>query len=228
MTGLTKRFLTAFGAGAIASLSATSVAAATEWDYLTFFGVSHPVVQYQIGFAKEVEKRTNGELKITVRTLGELPFKASEALKVCGEGLVQMALGYAGFTAGTVPLSGVAGHPFLVRTYEEGAKVWPIIDKYTGAEFKKLGVKTMYHFYWPPQNMFGKGKPILTVADFAGRKIRTTDPKQSEMLNRLGASAVTLDPGEVPVAMDRGLMEGVLTASFNLVGAKWTDFIEWA
>jgi TRAP-type C4-dicarboxylate transport system substrate-binding protein len=48
------------------------------------------------------------------------------------------------------------------------------------------------------------------------------------MLRRLGASTVTLTTAEVPVAMERGLMEGVLTANFNLIGAKWDEFVTWA
>lgn len=217
---------------AVAALAAmlqlpTAVSAATNWDYYSFTGVTHPITKYQMGFAAEVEKRTKGELKITVRPAGELPFRIDEAGKIAGEGLVQMSAAYGGFLAGTVPIAGVGGLPFLVRTFEEGVKVWPIIDKYTRPEFEKIGAKALFHFYWPPQNLFGAGEQIKTAADFAGRKIRTTDPKQAELIKRLGGSSVTLATAEVPVAMQRGLMEGVLTATFNVVGAKWTDFIKW-
>ena len=215
-------------AGLAAALQATSAFAVTNWDYYSFTGVTHPITKYQMSFAAEVEKRTKGELKITVRPAGELPFRIDEAGKIAGEGQVQIAAAYSGFLAGTVPIAGVGGHPFLVRTYQEGLKVWPIIDKYTKPEFEKLGTKVLFHYYWPPQNMFGTGPQIKTAADFAGRKIRTTDPKQAEFIKRLGGSSITLATAEVPVAAQRGLMEGVLTATFNLVGAKWTDFTKWA
>lgn len=223
-----KRALAA-AAGLAAALSASASAfAVTNWDYYSFTGVTHPITKYQMGFAAEVEKRTKGQLKITVRPAGELPFRIDEAGKIASEGLVQISAAYGGFLAGTVPIAGVGGHPFLVRTTEEGLKVWPIIDKYTKPEFEKLGVKVLFFYYWPPQNLFGTGAPIRSAADFAGRKIRTTDPKQAELIKRLGGSSVTLATAEVPVAAQRGLMEGVLTATFNLVGAKWTDFVKWA
>jgi len=226
---MSMRALAAAAFVAAAGLASTPAAAAvTNWDYYSFTGVTHPVTKYQMAFAAEVEKRTKGQLKITVRPAGELPFRIDEAGKIAGEGLVQIASAYSGFLTGTVPIAGITGHPFLVRTTEEGTKVWPIIDKYTKPEFEKLGAKTLFHFYWPPQNLFGSGKPIRTAADFAGRKIRTTDPKQAELIKRLGGSSITLATAEVPVAVQRGLMEGVLTATFNMVGAKWTEFAKWA
>lgn len=225
---MSKRALLAAAGMAAALQLSTAAFAATNWDYYSFTGVTHPITKYQMAFAAEVEKRTKGELKITVRPAGELPFRIDEAGKIAGEGLVQIASAYSGFLTGTVPIAGITGHPFLVRTTEEGTKVWPIIDKYTKPEFEKLGAKTLFHFYWPPQNLFGSGKPIRTVEDFAGRKIRTTDPKQAELIKRLGGSSITLATAEVPVAVQRGLMEGVLTATFNMVGAKWTEFAKWA
>lgn len=217
------------GAGlglALATASAPAVAA-TTWDYYGITGVTHPVSIFLKGFCDEVTKRTNGELKITFRPAGELPFRATEAANIAAQGVVQMSSAYAGFISGTVPKAAIAGHPFLVRTYDDLAKVWPIIDKYTQPEFKKIGVKVLFHFAWPPQNFYGVGKPIKTSDDFAGRKLRVTDPKQAEMLKRLGATSVTLTTAEVPVAMERGLMEGVATAAFNIIGAKWYEFVKW-
>lgn len=213
---------------AAAGSIATAQAATTTWDYYSFTGVTHAVTKYQMAFADEVFKRTNGELKIVVRPAGELPFRIDEAGKIAGEGQVQMASAYAGFLTGTVPIAGISGLPFLVRTYADLEKAYPVIDKFTKPEFEKLGFKTLFYFSWPPQNLFGMNKPIQSAADFANRKIRTTDPKQAEMVKRLGGSSVSLATAEVPVAMQRGLMEGVLTATFNLVTAKWTELVKWA
>ena len=229
---ITRRKLPLVAAAAAGSASLPLIAkparAAIAWDYFSFTGVTHTVTKFQMGFAEEVAKRTNGQLKITVRPAGELPFRADETSRVVGEGLVQIGSAYAGFIAGAVPMAGISGHPFLVRTIDDLNKVYPIIDKHIKPEFAKRGYKTLYWFSWPPQNMFGINKPILKAEDFAGRKIRTTDPKQSELVKRLGGSSITLATAEVPVAMQRGLMEAVLTASFNLVAAKWTELVKWA
>jgi TRAP-type C4-dicarboxylate transport system substrate-binding protein len=65
------------------------------------------------------------------------------------------------------------------------------------------------------------------MEDFAGRKFRTTDVKQAEMLRQFGAASVSLTLAEVPAAVERGVVEGFLTAGFNVVGAKWYEFVKW-
>jgi len=215
--------------GAAALLGDTRAAIAqTKWDLSSMMGATHPITLRYKGFSDEVKKRTDGKLDIVVRPAGELPFKASEVVKAASEGNIQLGQAYQGFISGSIPLASIASLPFLVRTPAELEKVYPIIEKYTKPEFEKNGIKVLYWFTWPVQNVFGKGKPIKTAEDFAGRKIRTTDGKQSEMMKRLGGSAMSIAPAEVPVAMERGVAEGFYTAAFNVMGAKWYEFVTWA
>jgi TRAP-type C4-dicarboxylate transport system substrate-binding protein len=72
-----------------------------------------------------------------------------------------------------------------------------------------------------------KAKPINSLADFAGRKIRTVAPQETEMLKRLNAASVALTLPEVPVALERGVMDGLISASFNVVGTKWYELLKW-
>ncbi len=213
--------------GAAASGGHALAQSKTKWDMYAMTGVTHPITLRYNAFAEEVKKATGGRLEIVVRPAGELPFRATEVVKVAGAGQVQLAEAYQGFISGALPLSSMTSLPFLVRSGEELEKVWPIIDKYTAPLFAKSGVKNLFYHTWPVQNMFGRGKPIRTLEDFKGRKIRSTDGKQAEMLKRLGASSVSLTTAEVPVAMERGVAEGFMTAAFNVIGAKWYEFVEW-
>ena len=203
------------------------VSAQTKWDLYAFPGASHPITVRLGEFAAEVRKQTEGQLIITVRPSGEFPFKATEVVRATGTGQVQMGEGYSGFISGSTPLASIANLPLLVRNSDELDKVWPIIKKYAEPELEKAGVKTLFYFSWPPQNLFGRGPQIKTIEEFAGRKFRTTDGKQSEMLKRLGGSAVSLTLAEVPLAVERGVVDGFMTAGFNVVGAKWSEFVNW-
>jgi TRAP-type C4-dicarboxylate transport system substrate-binding protein len=77
-------------------------------------------------------------------------------------------------------------------------------------------------------NIFGSGPAVHKPQDFAGRKLRTLSPQEAEMLKRLGAASVSLTSSEVPVAFERGTIEGVMTTAFNMIGSKWADFSKWA
>jgi len=212
---------------AVLPFAASVKAQVQQWDMFAFPGATHPITLRLKEFSDEVKKRTNGQLVITVRPAGEFPFKANEVVRATGLGQVQLGEAYSGFISGAVPLASVANLPFLVRTSDELNKVWPIIRKYAEPEFEKAGVKTLFYFEWPQQNLYGRGAQVKKLEDFAGRKFRTTDGKQNEMLKRLGAAAVSLTLAEVPVAVERGVVDGFVTAGFNVVGAKWHEFVKW-
>lgn len=220
-------FLATTTAGAATMGLGGAAQAAEKWDMFVFPGATHPITLRLKEFADEVAKRTNGYLSITVRPQGEFPFKATEVVRATGLGQVQLGEAYSGFISGAAPMSAIANLPFLVRTSDELTKIWPIVSKYAEAEFAKAGVKTLFYFEWPEQNLWGRGPAVRRLEDFAGRKFRTTDVKQAEMLRRLGAASVSLTLAEVPQAVERGLVEGFITAGFNVMGAKWYEFVKW-
>lgn len=201
--------------------------AETTWDLYAFTGPSHPITQRYMMFADEVKEATGGELVITVRPAGELPFKATEVIKATSTGQVQLAQGYQAFLSGAVPVAAVASLPFLVQSGDELKTVAPDIIAAADAEFEKEGVRTLFWHTWPVQNIFGAGEPVRSPADFAGRKIRSTDGNQAALLAALGSSSISLTTPEVPVAVERGVAEGYMTAAFNVLGAQWQDFTDW-
>jgi len=202
--------------------------AAVNWDLYSFLGITHPDTVRLKAFSDEVKKRTNGELTITIRPAGELPFKANEVVRTVGEGQVQLGQAYSVFITGSMPLMGVTGLPMFLRRTDEIQKAMPIIEKYVQKDLDKAGVKMLFGYLFPAQCLFGSGKPIRSLEEFAGRKFRTGSPQQAEMLRRLGAASVALTTPEVPVALERGTVEGVITSAFNLVSSKWAEFTKWA
>jgi TRAP-type C4-dicarboxylate transport system substrate-binding protein len=214
---------------AFAASVASSANAATTWDYYLYTGATHPITVLLKGFTEEVKKRTNGELIINVRPAGELPFRATEVVKVVGEGQTQMGSASPGFVGATTPIATVGNHVGLIRTYDDMEKVWPTIEKYTSKHFEQAGAKILFHWSWPTQHVFGTAaaQPIHTLEDFKGRKLRTVAPEEAVMLKRLGAASISLTTPEVPVALDRGVVHGLISAAFNVVGSNWQDQLKW-
>lgn len=199
-----------------------------SWDFVLNVGLTHPVAVMEKEFVDDVKKRTNGQLDIVLRPPGELPYKLPEYLRVVGQGNVQMGDVYMGFLAGDTKIGVLTGLPFLVGTADELKKVMVPLEPMIREDYARFGADILTWFTWPEQNFFGRGKPITTLDDFKGRKIRTTSPEQSELVKRLGAVPVSIPAPEVPSAAQRGVMDGVITAGFNLLGSKWYDFTEWA
>ena len=221
-----RRTLAAFLLAAT-GLCALPASAQTKWDFFTSLGVNHPVTLLLGQFAEEVKKRSNGELLITLRPAGELPFKPGEVVKITSEGQVQLGEALTVFITGTVPLTGVTALPMLLRSEAEMNKAMPIIQKYVQKDFEKVGIRPIFHFSWPLTSLYGSGKPVRSLADFNGRKFRTISPQQAELLKRLGAASVSLTTAEVSVALERNTVEGVMTTAHTLESQKWDEFLKW-
>lgn len=201
---------------------------AVGWDMVMNVGLTHFVGAQEKEFVEEIRKRTGGQLAVTLRPPGELPYKLPEYLRVVGAGNAQMGDVYMGFLAGDSKIAVLTGLPFLVATADELKKAMAVLEPLIREDFARFGADVLTWYTWPEQNFFGRGKPIASVDDFKGRKIRTTSPEQSELVKRLGGVPISLPAPEVPVAAQRGVMEGVITAGFNLYFSKWYDFTEWA
>lgn len=67
---------------------------------------------------------------------------------------------------------------------------------------------------------------MKSLADLKGHKIRVTSPEQGKFISDFGGAPITLSGSEVPTALERGVIEGVLTASAG--GAKnWHEFLPY-
>ncbi|MCW5690259.1 MAG: hypothetical protein KIT76_17080, partial [Pseudolabrys sp.] len=97
-------FRALIAAGALlVPLSAPSMAADAEWKLYTYFGAKDKPTMLHRAFAEDVTKATGGRLKITVFAASELPYKASDVLRITAGNQVQMGDVALGFVAGDVP-----------------------------------------------------------------------------------------------------------------------------
>ncbi|WGR96201.1 TRAP transporter substrate-binding protein DctP [Bradyrhizobium sp. ISRA435] len=80
--------------------------------------------------------------------------------------------------------------------------------------------------YLYPYQVAFSSKKLTSIADIKGQKIRVTSPEQGEFIKRLGGIPVTLGAPEVPSALDRSIVDGVLTANTG-GGNTWRDLLKF-
>jgi TRAP-type C4-dicarboxylate transport system substrate-binding protein len=80
-------------------------------------------------------------------------------------------------------------------------------------------------YRYPEQTIFTTFE-VNGLADLEGHKIRVTSPEQGHFIEEFGGAPITLSGSEVPTSLERGVIEGVLTASAG--GAKnWHEFLPY-
>ncbi len=210
-----------FAAGLLASTVAQAV---TTWEAYVYNPVATlPSVKAVQRFIDEVKEKSNGELLINIHLGGSLPIKADGITAAVGDNVVQF--GDDGFATGTIPVTGVLRLPLLLQSYDELAKAMEIIRPTLEAQYAKRGIVVLGQYTYPFQVIWGK-KKITSLADIKGLKLRVTSVEQGELIRRFGGVPLTMGSPDVAAALDRGVVDGALTASSG-GGLTWHDLLKY-
>jgi len=195
--------------------SGQASAAEFSWRFFTYVSPSDFHAKMNKEFAEDITKASGGRLEITHYAAGELPYKSADVVKAVATNQIQMGQVGAGLVAGDVPELNVFSMPFICTTYPQfAAAVDAMGDIPDTVLNKKFGIRILMHWPIPAQNIWLSQK-VETIADLKGRKLRTWNPQQVEMLKIFGASPVSIDPAEVVTALQRKVVDGAITSALS-------------
>ncbi len=227
---LTKRVVAALGIVTLATGTLLGVPgsakAAETWNLpIAWPEKNFHVVNVKI-FAQEVEKATNGEVKINVHSGGSMGFKGPEMIKVVRDGLVPIGEMLINQQVGEAPIVGIEGLPYLVKDIDE-LKILhkyyrPVLDEVAA----KFNQKVLYVVPWPIQYIYTK-VPVNTLEDLKGIKVRTTDRTSTEIFKLVGMTAVQRPWGETVPALASGAIDAVTTAASLGANASFWEFLKY-
>ena len=199
--------------------------AQTKWDLPSGYGPNTFQVQNLQWFADEVDKATAGKLKITLHPGASL-FKANEIKRAVQTGQTQIGEFILSGAANENPLFGVDSIPFLATTYAQAKKLddasRPAIEKLLASQ----GLKLLYTVPWPGQSLYSK-KPVATLADLKGSKMRAYNPATTRIAELVGAQPVTIQLAELPQALATGGIDNFLTSSASGVDSKLHEQVKF-
>lgn len=205
-------------------LASTALVQASDWTAYTYSSVSTTsAVKGMTRITERVAEETGGDLNITLHLGKTLQIASSDITQAVGDGIIDMGADF--FFSGNVPLARVLNLPMLIENDEEWAKAYAAIEPTLVEAFAEQGVVLLGGYRYPEQTIFTTFE-INSLADLDGHKIRVTSPEQGHFIEEFGGAPITLSGSEVPTSLERGVIEGVLTASAG--GAKnWHEFLPY-
>jgi TRAP-type C4-dicarboxylate transport system substrate-binding protein len=205
-------------------LTAPAARAATTWESYVYNPLAkQPSVDAVVRMIEEVKQKTNGDLLINLHLGGSLPIKADSITAAVADNVVQF--GDDGFATGTIPITGVLRLPLLLQTPADLDKAMAIVRPYLDAAYGKRGMEVLGQYSYPFQVLWGR-KKITSLADIKGLKLRVTSVEQGEFIRRFGGLSLTMGSPDVAAALDRGVVDGGLTASSG-GGLLWHDLLKY-
>jgi TRAP-type transport system periplasmic protein len=198
--------------------------AAVELTYSIFFPATHGNTILATEWAKEIEKRTNGAVKITMFP-GATLTPANQCYDGVVKGISDIGMSVLSYTAGRFPLTEVIDMPL---GYKSGYQVTRLINayynKFQPKEFDD--VKVMYLHGHGPGVLHTNKKPVAKLEDLKGLKIRCTGTS-SEVVKHLGGTPVAMPQTETYDALQKGVVDGVMSPVETLKGWKFAEVIKY-
>ena len=199
-------------------------AAATIWQAYTYNPVgSVAAVRGLERVITGVEQATKGTVTINLHLGGSLPIAGNNITQAVSEKIVAVADD--GFATGNIPITAVLRLPLLLLSLPEMLKAMTILKPYLDRDYASKGIEVLGQYTYPFQVIWGR-KKITSLADIKGLKLRVTSVEEGEFIRRFGGTPITMNPPDVAAALDRGVVDGVLTASSG-GGIIWKDLLHW-
>ncbi|MDA0341005.1 MAG: TRAP transporter substrate-binding protein DctP [Proteobacteria bacterium] len=212
-------------AGAVVGLPAGASFAAGDVSPVTLrlasdlVGPPHPAA-IAIEFFKERLAQEIPGSEVRVFYAGAL-YRIPEAVEAMTEGNLEMTWGQFGKTAQVDPFMNVVIGPQMVTT--PGAiNALENFDTVKMLKDRLAKIHNVKVFGTAHMSMYmgaGAGFRLLSPGDFAGKKIRSMGPAENAALKAWGANPTTMAFGDVPPALQTGVIDGLLTSlgGFNNV-----------
>ena len=186
---------------------------------------SHCQVQAEI-FKEMVEKRSGGEIKITIYPGGTLTASPEELLEFLRSGVVDISLTATGNVSGFLDDLQFFNLPFLFNSLEHlnvGLESYPareILDKFEN----KVNVKAFGLSEDGTGTCITSIKPIRSFDDMKGFKIRCMmNPIFIDMYKAFGASPTPIDWSELYTSLKLGAVEGQDNAPYLSYSHKFFE-----
>jgi TRAP-type transport system periplasmic protein len=182
---------------------------AIELKLAYFVGDQHAMSQWLVNWANNLERESGG--RITVKRFpGSQMGPVQQHYDFVRTGQADVAWFLHGATPGRFPLTEIVQVPYLVGSAEIGTKVLndpELRSKYIDAEHR--GVKVLLLLTHQPGNVHTTKKPIRTIEDMKGLRLRFASPTIRDFIAALGGTPVGVVPTEQVEQLQKGTIDGV-------------------
>lgn len=207
------------------STSAFGQAKPIELTYTTHMPARHTVTLMSIDWGKEVEKRTNGRVKVTVFAGGTM-LAADKAYDGVTKGIADIGVAVLGFTRGRFPLTEVIDLPLGYRNAFDSTRLLnAYLKKFKPKEFDE--VKILYAHAHGPGVLHTSKKAVGSFEDLKGLKVRCTG-LSAKIVGAVGAAPVAMPIGDTYDALSRGVVDASLAPFEALEGWRWAEVVKYS
>lgn len=204
-------------------ISQASGAKAVEISYANFFPPTHGQAKLGESWAKEVQKRTKGKVKITYYPGGSL-LKGPKIYGGIIDGITDMGMSVFAYTRGRFPAMEAIDLPIGYPSGKVATKaINAFYNKFNPKELNNIKI-ILLHAHGP--GLLHSKVEVKSLKDMKGLKIRSTG-FSAKAVEALGGVAVAMGQGGTYEALQKGVVDATLSPIEVLKGWKQGEVIKY-
>lgn len=190
--------------------------------YSNFFPPSHKNSILSEQWGKEIEKRTNGRVKVTYFA-GNTLTPPTQTYDSVVKGIADVGQSLVGYSPGRFPLTEVLALPLGYSSGIQATKLTnAFYDKFRPKEFDDTQVM-YFHGHGP--GLFNTKKVVSSIDEVKGLRIKA-NAENAAIVTALGGAPVSLPITETYDGLQKGLIDGVLLPIEPIKGWKFFEMIK--
>nr|WP_315239421.1 TRAP transporter substrate-binding protein [uncultured Albidiferax sp.] len=215
-------------AAAFATLASTNVAAQEVTLKVHHFlpAGSYAQTLFIQPWCERIAKESANRMKCQIYPSMQLGGTPPQLIDQVRDGVVDVVWTLTGYTPGRFPLVEVFELPFLMQNPEATSKaLWDYVGQYAPNEFKGLHPLA---FHVHGDGVFHMvNKPIKTLADLKGLKLRAPTRQTNKLLAALGATPVAMPVPQVGEALAKSVIDGALVPYEVVPSVKIQELVKF-
>jgi TRAP-type C4-dicarboxylate transport system substrate-binding protein len=169
---------------------------------------------------KQLEEASKGEIKIQPFH-GQTLAKGKDMWTAVKTGVTDIGWCFHGYWPGMTPLTDVISLPALpFRSAEKGSAVlWQLYEKFPEIQNEFKEVKVLLFYTSEPYSLITRKKPVKTLEDIKGMKIRMTGGPPTDMMKAIDGVPMLIPMPDNYISMQKGVIDGI--------GVPWEAIHVW-
>lgn len=170
----------------------------------------HPIQLGALKMAEVAAQLSNGRIKMEIYPSSQLG-SDREAIQNVQSGTIEGVIDATSKLVNFVPQYAALDLPYLVRTNPDAYRLLdgPVVAKLMGEPAAAAGFHVLNYWEVTFRNVYTTHKPVKSVGDLAGLKIRVIQsPSYITLFRALGASPTPMAFGELYTALQQGVVDG--------------------
>lgn len=190
--------------------------------YSIFFPPTHAQCKAAEAWAREIEKRTNGTVKINVFP-GATLTSANDCYDGVVKGISDIGMSCFAYSRGRFPVMEAVDLPL---GYPNGTAATQIANEfYNEMKPKELDDVHVLYIHAHGPGLLHTKKPVNTIKDMKGMKIRSTG-LSAKLVEALGGVAVAMPQPGTYEALQKGVVEGTFAPMETMKGWKQGEVVK--